>query len=150
MNLDIENPISDALKFGESLITRLIPDKAGQEAAHEKLALMAESGELAQLKAQTSLQLAQVQVDQAEAQSGDRLQHWRGALGWVCAFAYGYTMIVQPFMLAIAAGFGHPITHLPALDTGALERLTFGMLGLLGGMHVTEHASRLLSLGRNK
>lgn len=140
MDLSIDNPIGDALKFGESLIDRLVPDRAAAAAQKAKLAELAESGELAQLKAQAGLQLAQVEVDKAEAQSTDRLQHWRGALGWVCAFAYAYTMIAQPFMLAFASAIGHPIVP-PQLDTAALERLTFGMLGLLGGMHVTEHVS---------
>jgi len=37
--------------------------------------------------------MAQLAVDQAEAASPDRLNHWRGALGWVCDIAIAWNLI---------------------------------------------------------
>jgi hypothetical protein len=89
-----------------------------------------------QLAAALSMLNAQTDIDKAEAQSSDPLQHWRGGLGWVCAFAYGYNFVLQPLMTAAAAISGHPVV-LPSLDIGPLATLTMGMLGL-GGLHVAE------------
>ena len=89
-----------------------------------------------QLAAALAMLNAQTNIDLAEAQSTDPLQHWRGGLGWVCAFAYGYNFVLQPLMVAGAALAGHPVV-LPTLDIGPLATLTMGMLGL-GGLHVAE------------
>lgn len=89
-----------------------------------------------QLAAALALVNAQTDIDKAEAQSSDPLQHWRGGLGWVCVFAYGYNFVLQPLIVAGAAVAGHPVA-LPPLDIGPLATLTLGMLGL-GGLHVAE------------
>lgn len=89
-----------------------------------------------QLAAALAMLNAQTDIDKAEAQSSDPLQHWRGGLGWVCAFAYGYNFVLQPLMVAAATLSGHPVV-LPVLDIGPLATLTLGMLGL-GGLHVAE------------
>jgi hypothetical protein len=69
----------------------------------------------------------QTEIDKAEAQSTDPLQHWRGGLGWVCALTYFNNFILIPW----ATAFG---LHAPMLDMSSLSTLTLGMLGL-GGMH---------------
>jgi Holin of 3TMs, for gene-transfer release len=89
-----------------------------------------------QLAAALALINGQTEIDKAEAMSSDPLQHWRGGLGWVCAFAYGYNFVIQPLMIAAATIAGHPVA-LPVLDITALSTLTLGMLGL-GGLHVAE------------
>lgn len=114
--------IGTAATAVEKIVGMFFPDKTAEE--QQKL-----SGALALLNAQTS-------IDQAEAQSSDPLQHWRGALGWVCAFGYAYNFVLQPLLVAVATIAGHPVT-LPHLDIGQLSGLTVGMLGL-GGLHVTE------------
>lgn len=89
-----------------------------------------------QLAAALAVLNAQTDIDKAEAQSSDPLQHWRGGLGWVCAFGYAYNFVLQPLIVAIAAIYGKPIA-LPQLDISQLSTLTLGMLGL-GGLHVAE------------
>lgn len=84
--------------------------------------------EKAQLAAALALVQAQTDIDKAEAQSSDPLEHWRGAMGWVCALAYLNNFIVAPY--AIACG-----VHVPTVDMSQLGELTLGMLGL-GGLHV--------------
>jgi len=114
--------IGEVASAAKSILGMVFPDKTQQE--RDQLA-----ASLALLNAQTS-------IDQAEAQSTDPLQHWRGGLGWVCAFAYFWNFVGQPLIVAFAMLFGHPIT-LPQLDIGPLATLTMGMLGL-GGLHVVE------------
>lgn len=90
-----------------------------------------------QLAAALALINAQTDIDKAEAQSTDPLQHWRGGLGWVCAFAYAYNFVIQPLAVAIYAMWHGQILALPQLAIEPLATLTLGMLGL-GGLHVAE------------
>ena len=114
--------IGEAATAAQKIIGMFFPDKTAEEQA--------------KLSASLSLLTAQTDIDKAEAVSSDPLQHWRGGLGWVCSFAYGYNFVLQPLIIAGAAIANHPIV-LPPLDIGALATLTFGMLGL-GGLHVSE------------
>jgi hypothetical protein len=114
--------IGEAATAAKSIIGMFFPDKTAEE-----------QGKLA---ASLSLITAQTDIDKAEAQSTDPLQHWRGGLGWVCTFAYGYNFVIQPLMEAVATLTGQHVV-LPVLDIGPLATLTLGMLGL-GGLHVAE------------
>ena len=89
-----------------------------------------------QLAAALAVLNSQTDIDKAEAQSTDPLQHWRGGLGWVCAFGYAWNFVLQPLIVAGATIFSHPVL-LPQLDISQLSTLTLGMLGL-GGLHVAE------------
>ena len=114
--------IGEAASAAKSIIGMFFPDKTAEE----------------QMKLSASLALlnAQTDIDKAEAQSTDPLQHWRGGLGWVCSFAYAYNFVLQPLIVAGAAIAGQHLV-LPPLDIGPLSTLTLGMLGL-GGLHVME------------
>jgi Holin of 3TMs, for gene-transfer release len=103
--------VADLLKDG---IDKIWPDKTALQEAQL-------TSFITQIEAQT-------EIDKAEAQSTDPLQHWRGGLGWVCVLAYLNNFVIVP----LANGFG---CHIPVLDGNALFTLTGGMLGL-GGMHV--------------
>jgi hypothetical protein len=121
MGLDITG-VGAVADLAKTAINAIWPDKTEQEKA--------------QLAAAVALVQGQLAIDQTEAASSDPLQHWRGGLGWVCSFAYGYNFVIQPLMVAAATLSGHPVT-LPMLDIGPLATLTLGMLGL-GGLHVAE------------
>ena len=114
--------IGEAATAAQKIIGMFFPDKTAEEQA--------------KLSASLSLLNAQTEIDKVEAASSDPLQHWRGGLGWVCSFAYGYNFVLQPLLVAGAAIANHPIV-LPPLDIGPLATLTLGMLGL-GGLHVAE------------
>ena len=114
--------IGTAAEAAKGILGMFFPDKTQQERD--------------QLAASLALLNAQTNIDQAEAQSSDPLQHWRGGLGWVCASAYFWNFVGQPLIVAFALLFGHPVS-LPQLDIGPLATLTMGMLGL-GGLHVAE------------
>ncbi len=88
-----------------------------------------------------NIQVAQIGVDQAEAQSTDPMQHWRGALGWVCTLAYAWNFILQPvasYTIGLLNQYEHLVITVPgAMDISLLSALTTGMLGLAAA-HVTE------------
>ncbi len=114
--------IGTAATAVQKIVGMFFPDKTAED--QQKLA-----ASLALLNAQTD-------IDKAEAQSSDPLQHWRGGLGWVCTAGYAYQFVLEPLIVAVAHLAGHPI-QLPSLDLGQLSTLTLGMLGL-GTLHVTE------------
>ena len=93
----------------------------------------------AKLAASLALIQTQTDIDKAEAQSRDPLQHWRGGLGWVCVAGYAWNFVGGPLTNAMAAAVEHPL-NLPSLDIGPLATLTLGMLGL-GGLHVAERVN---------
>ena len=126
MGLD---PISSIADLANTVIGRIWPDKTEEEKA--KLAQA-----FAVIQGQIQAQQGQLEIDKAEAQSSDPLQHWRGGLGWVCTLGFGYTYVLAPILQAVAAMAGHPLA-LPTLDLGQLSTLTVSMLGL-GTLHVAE------------
>lgn len=116
----VDNPISSVAELAKSVVEHIWPDKSAQEQQ--------------QLAAVLALAQGQMSVNQAEAQSTDPLQHWRGGMGWICAAGYAWNFVLQPVANAVMAIYGHPL-NLPPLDISQLTTLTAGMLGL-GGMHV--------------
>jgi hypothetical protein len=120
------NPLAAILNIGGTLIERLIPDKAAQEAAKAQLAEQAEKGDLDAIA-------GQLQVNLAEAQSKSIfVAGWRPFVGWVCGVAFAYAFVFQPFaFLILAACHSHvdPKT-LPALDLATMLPVLLGMLGL--------------------
>ena len=116
------DPITAGLDLASSIVERVWPDKTQQEQQ--------------QLSAVLAMVQGQLQINQAEAQSTDPLQHWRGGMGWVCVAGYAWNFVLQPLTNAVAAVLGHPL-NLPVMDLSELSTLTLGMLGL-GGLHVAE------------
>jgi hypothetical protein len=133
MSLD---PISAALDLGGKLIDRLIPDPAQKQAAALELLKLQQSGELAQLTADTDLAKGQLGVNQAEAANPNLfVSGWRPFIGWICGAGLGYAFLVRPIAGPLAQKYlGAPMD---ALDMGTLGTLLFGMLGL-GGMRTVE------------
>lgn len=114
--------LGEAATAAKGILGMIFPDKTESEKA--------------QLAAALSLVQAQTDVDKAEAQSSDPLQHWRGGLGWVCAIGYFHNFVFQPLFVDMTTAFGLHV-ELHPLDIGPLATLTLGMLGL-GGLHVAE------------
>lgn len=114
--------IGTVAESAKGILGMFFPDKTEEEKAKIAAAL-------AVLQAQTD-------INKAEAQSSDPLQHWRGGLGWVCVAGYAWNFVVQPLALMLGDASGHHLTLHP-LDIAELSTLTLGMLGL-GGLHVAE------------
>ncbi|WP_322040106.1 3TM-type holin [Burkholderia diffusa] len=121
------DPISAVSDVVGKIIDRVWPDPAQAAAAKLQLLQLQQTGELAQIT-------GQMQINQAEAQSNDPLQHWRGGMGWVCVAGYAWNFVLRPAMSDISALLGHHIV-LTEMDLTQLATITIGMLGL-GGMHV--------------
>jgi hypothetical protein len=131
------DPISAALDIGGKLIDRLWPDATQAAAAKLELLKMQQTGELAQLTAETELAKGQIEVNQAEAGSSSLfVAGWRPWIGWVCGIAFAYHFVAQPFLAFILAATGHPVT-LPTFNMDALYTVLLGMLGL-GSMRTFE------------
>jgi hypothetical protein len=112
----LANPIS-------TLIDRLVPDKAANDAAKATLAQMALSGELQNVA-------GQIQVNLADAGSKSLfVSGWRPFVGWVCASGLAIQFIIAPLATWISGLLGHPVTF-PSLDMGTLLTCLGGMLGL--------------------
>ena len=112
------------------VLDKVLPD--AQASANAKLELMriAQAGELAQLNADTSLALGQIETNKAEAQSGKAGALWRPGAGWVCVAGMGYTFLAQPLLAWLSAIQGWPVP--PIINTDTLLFLVTGMLGLGG------------------
>lgn len=113
MGVDVTG-IGAAVTGVKDILKMFFPDKTEEE--------------IAKMNQAFAMVQNQVDVDKAEAQSTDPLQHWRGGLGWVCTLSYLNDFVIMPY----AKAFG---VNLPSIDSGSLFTLTLGMLGL-GSMHV--------------
>ena len=124
------DPISAALDLGNTLISRIFPDPAQADAAKLELLKLQQSGDLAQMTAQTD-------INKVEASNSSIfVSGWRPAIGWVCALALAYQYLLKPLAMGILPNFGIAIAPLPGLDDN-LWQLMMGMLGM-GGLRTFE------------
>jgi hypothetical protein len=120
------------------IIDKVLPD--ADTAANAKLELMklAQSGELAQLNAETGLALGQIEVNKIEAASSSIfVAGWRPGAGWVCVAGLAYSVLGQPVLAWLSAIQGWPLP--PVVGNEVLMGLLTGLLGL-GGYRTLEKA----------
>ena len=131
------DPISILLDIGSKVIDRIFPDPAAAASAKLELMKMQQTGELAQLAAETDLAKGQLAINQAEAASSSVLvSGWRPALGWVCGAAFAWNWVGLPIARFGMAIWGHPV-ELASADMSEMLPVLFGMLGL-GGLRTVE------------
>lgn len=132
------NPlITPILGIVGKVFEHIWPDPAQQAEAQLKLAQLAQSEEMAALDADMQIALAQINVNNTEAQSDDLFKSgWRPAIGWICGSAFGWQFVAMPALQFGCAAFGHTIA-LPAVDMSQMMPVLLGMLGL-GGMRTFE------------
>lgn len=134
------NPLllSGLFDLGKGLIDRLFPDPAAKAAAQLELLKMQQTGELAQLAAETDLAKLQIQTNIEEAKSTNWfVAGWRPAIGWVCGAGLAYAALVEPFArFAAKVWFGYG-GEFPVIDTDLTMQILMGMLGL-GAMRSIE------------
>lgn len=127
MSLD---PITAALDIGGKLIDKLWPDPAQRDAAKLELLRLQQTGELAQMTAQT-------EINKVEAASSSLfVAGWRPFIGWVCGLGCAWNWIGLPIAKLIIALAGYTIT-LQMADLSEMMPLLMGMLGI-GGMRTYE------------
>ena len=131
------DPVTILLGIGSKVIERIWPDPVQRDAAKLELLKLQQSGELAQLTADTNLMIEQIKVNQAEAQNPSLfVSGWRPAIGWVCGLACGWNWIGLPVVKLALEIAGHPIDLAPA-DLTEMLPVLMGMLGL-GGLRTIE------------
>lgn len=124
------DPISSALDLGSKLVDKLIPDPQAKAQAMFQLMQLKQSGELAQLTADTDLARAQLEVNKAEATSSSLfVAGGRPFVIWVCGAALANDFIARPFAVFIA-GLLKVTANWPALEVQSLMPLLLGLLGL--------------------
>ena len=130
--------ISGLFSAAQSLIDRLFPDPEKKAAAQLELLKMQQSGDLAQLAAETDLAKLQIQTNIEEAKSTNWfVAGWRPAIGWVCGAGLAYAALVEPFArFAAKVWFGYG-GEFPVIDTDLTLHILMGMLGL-GAMRSVE------------
>lgn len=122
--------MADLLSTTLSLIDKVIPDPAAKQAAQLKLLELQQTGELAQLNADTDLAKGQLAVNQVEAANPSVfIGGWRPFIGWVCGAGLAYQYLLAPLLTWGALLFGR-VVQAPQLDLGTLITLLFGMMGL--------------------
>lgn len=113
------NPIS-------TLIDKLLPDKAQNDAAKAALLQMQLKGELDEAVAQLT-----VNANEAENKSVF-VAGWRPFVGWICGSAFAYCYILQPALQTLLVVFHSNFdpAKLPKVDISQMMPVLLGMLGL--------------------
>ena len=123
--------ISGLFSAAQSLIERFFPDPEKKAAAQLELLKMQQTGELANLAAETDLAKLQVQVNLEEAKSANWfVAGWRPFIGWTCGFGLAYVSIVEPLARFAAQVWFHYTGSFPIIDTTITMQVLLGMLGL--------------------
>lgn len=129
--------LGEIFDFGSKLLDKFIPDPVAKMQAQTQLLQMQQTGELAQLSADTDLAKGQMGVNQVEAGSASLfVSGWRPFIGWVCGLACAWNWVFLPLAVALAKIFHNPIELAPA-DLHEMTPILIGMLGL-GGMRMVE------------
>ncbi len=131
------DPLSSAFELGKTVIEKLWPDPTKRSEEMRKLEELHQKGDMAQLDAHVKLMLGQLEVNKAEAQSGNWFAAgWRPFVGWVGGFGLAYSSIIHPILIyvwAILQANGtipSDVPAPPAVDTGILTTVLMGMLGI--------------------
>ena len=113
------------------LLDKVIDDKDQKAKLAHELATMAD-------KLAHEQQLAQIEVNKAEAASGSLFKGgWRPFIGWICGIAFCYHFVVQPIIIFVVALIGADIPELPEFQMNTLLTVLGGMLGI-GGLRTYE------------
>ena len=106
------------------ILDKVIEDKDQKAKLAHELATMAD-------KLSHEQQLAQIEVNKAEAASGSLFKGgWRPFIGWVCGIAFCYHFVVQPIIIFVVALVGVNIPDLPEFQMNTLLTVLGGMLGI--------------------
>lgn len=124
---------------GLKIIDKLIPDPEAKAAALLELKKLEQTGELAQLQADTQIATAQTDVNKIEATNTNIfVSGWRPAVGWCCAIAFFYNYVLQPFLAFAIGNYKGAPAILPTIDMEVIGWTLAGMLGLGGSMRTVE------------
>jgi len=123
--------ISGLFSAAQSLIERFFPDPEKKAAAQLELLKMQQSGDLAQLAAETDLAKLQIQTNIEEAKS----TNWfvagaRPFIMWTCGVSLAYVSVVEPVSRFVAKVWFGYVGDFPVIDTNLTMQILMGILGL--------------------
>lgn len=129
--------------IGSKLLDRILPDPAAKAAAQMELLKLQQTGELAQLAAETDLAKLQIQTNIEEAKS----TNWfvagaRPFIMWTCGAAFAYAAVIEPLLRFGSAVWWGYAGQFPVIDTSLTMQVLFGILGL-GAMRSFEKAKNV-------
>ena len=138
------------LEDGLGIIGKLVKDKdLAEKLSHEwREACAARQHELDVIAAslQTEIVKGQTDINKIEAASSSLFKGgWRPAVGWICAFALGYQMLVRPIVAWISGIYAWMPP--PSLELETLLTLLFGILGL-GAYRTYERRTGVIPQGQ--
>ena len=115
-----------------NLLDKIFPNAKDAADAKLKIMEMAQAGELAALDADLKMAQGQMDINKAEAASGNLYaSSWRPTIGYICAVGLAYNFLGYPILAWIAA-IWKPGMVIPPLFDNNLFELVLGMLGLAG------------------
>jgi len=136
MSIDVTG-LGSVFDFGSKIIDKIWPNKDEAEKAKLALAQLQQTGELQKLAQDFELAKGQSVINTEESKSPSLfVSGWRPAIGWICGMALFYNYIFMPLFTYVAVWIGNA-PAMPALESGELMTLLFGMLGL-GGLRTYE------------
>jgi hypothetical protein len=108
------------------IVNKFIPDRDQQAKIQAELSMKLMDMEATMAKAQTD-------INSVEAQSSNIfVSGWRPCVGWVCAVAFAWQFVIQPFFSFAYTLYTKQPAPVVALDHDALNTVLFGLLGLGG------------------
>ena len=131
--LGIDDVITAVSTLATKAIERIFPDPAQAAAAKLELLKMQQTGELAQLAAQTDLIKGQLDINKTEAASSSVfVAGWRPWIGWGCGTTFIINIGLLPLVSYLYALYtGHAAPELPKLDPVVLD-----VMGLILGGNI--------------
>ena len=123
--------LGSLFEFGSKVLDKVFPDPVKAQEAKIELFKLQQSGELAQLAAETDLGKAQIGVNSVEAASQSIfVAGWRPFIGWVGGFGLAYAAILEPFARFISTVAFSYTGAFPIIDTTITMQILIGILGL--------------------
>jgi hypothetical protein len=127
-----------------TVLDKILPDPKAAADAKFRMLEMVQKGESEALEADIKLAMGQMEVNKAEAASGNAFaSSWRPLIGYIAGISLAYNFLVYPLLL-----WGQAIwlPHImpPVLASDQLFELVLGMLGL-AGFRTYEKVKRLNS-----
>lgn len=135
--------ITETASLLHGILNRVLPEKMSEETG----AKLQQELTTALIQGDLSAKLAQLAVNAEEAKhEGIFVAGWRPAVGWVCAAAFGYSFVLQPFLVFTITAMKWEAPPLPALDMAPLMAVLGGILGL-GGLRTVEKVKGVAGSG---
>jgi hypothetical protein len=108
------------------LVNKFVPDRDAQVKLQAELQM-----KLMEIEADAAKSQAEINNTEA-ASSNIFVSGWRPCVGWVCATAFAWQFVIQPFFSFAYTLYTKQPAPVVALDHDALNTVLFGLLGLGG------------------